>query len=215
MNELWEKLSSIVWFHIIEFLAGCIIGGIIQALISEKIHDFREQLKIKPNFHKRFDKVEDRLKRIKKEFNKVKFEPDFILGISSEDLVGGVITGAWLASPAFFGSSAGKSVPFFQSSRGEKPSDQVQTKINSHPTKRILLVDDESQTGGTIRDELNELQKLFPDADIRVVVIVVRRASWNRVEADGTKFWDNPNHFVVHKDVGDNIEVNWPWSTRE
>lgn len=183
-----------------------------------------------PNFNGSFDAIKPAIDKLSIEL--AKFHPDLILGISVESLVGGTIVGAWLASDSCIGRPE-MFRQLFRSSDGLELSDGFKEKIRR--AKKILLIDDESNTGTTVKRELNGIRAINANTEIRVAVIVVREASWKHLDrkckahtnmADCTincseNVWGEDGIGVCcYSNVANynkndpSTDIKWPWKTR-
>lgn len=183
-----------------------IVLAAVAVFIEEIVRRYLKRREQKPDFGGSFTKVKKDISRIKKKLDDMSFYPDLILGISGENLVGGTIVGAWLASDSFLR----RPERFRQAFRNRELSEELKREIIENKWRKLLLVDDVSQHGDTIRQELDELEKLVPGGDVRVAVIVVREDSWGRLRDE---LWKNPGKHCIycHPNVPDEVDVRWPW----
>ena len=191
----------------------------VESAVDETITDLYTNGET-PDFNNSFDKVLMEIAKIKTILKG--FTPDLIFGISGEDRVGGTIIGALLASPSFLNMPE----KFRQALRNKKLSKELRKEIKMRKFKKFLLLDDESQSGNTIRNEVDELYAIEPEAIIIVAVIVVRSKSWTHHYDD---LWKNENkNICIYKNVPDGTltvkngvtgavsktvwhDVKWPW----
>jgi len=181
------------------------IKGWLTEKITQKTMDklLEKHIKYeKPDFKYSIKRVSHELAKLSKKILKENFYPDVILGISGDNLVGGCIIGALLASPRYLR----RPDRFRQIFRKQPLNNSIKKEILQKEWKNILLVDDESRSGETIRMMSNSLQDLFADANIKVAVVIVRSKSWHVL---GEEFWKN--HFFCYKDVPIEKDVHWPW----
>lgn len=168
----------------------------------------------KPDFARLLNLIEPELRKLKEELGggqvgrQKRFKPDVVLGVLSEELVGGCIIGALLASPSFLTTK--NFYPIFyhkESSKGELFK-EFKKDVKEHKWKNFLLVDDDSQSGKTIETVYKELTMFLPrDAKVKIAVVVIRHLSWYRYY---NKFWKN-DAVYCHPDVPMEHNVHWPW----
>jgi hypoxanthine phosphoribosyltransferase len=194
----------LLW-NLLEEIAGAMAATLIIALAGRYIVKLIVKLRRRvPDFYHSFEVTKPEIRKIKGIILKLArqegFMPDVILGIIGGGLVGGCIIGAWLASPEFLNRR------LYLVFRGEDLGDELRNHAIQNHWKNILLVDDESGTGHTVEKELAQLKTLFPEANIKVGVIVVRRESYQRLGGD---FWSR--HVFCYADVPMHRDVRWPW----
>ncbi len=153
-------------------------------------------------FHRSFDRVGIEVSKISTKLKKEEFYPDLIIGVTGETLVGGIIVGAWLASPPFLRAT-------FYPSRSKKALDnELKAAITDPATKKILLVDDESKTGDSIWEKFTQINEIKrKDTSMRVAAIVVRKESWEK----HSKIWNDPLNLSCHINRPLIEDVGWPW----
>lgn len=199
---------------------------------------FRQQIRLKgkrlqqgytPDFKKSFDNVlRDQLSVLSKKLE-TEPPPQLILGISGEQKVGGLIIGAWLASHSFLK----RTEMFRQVFRNKELSDELKQEIADKNVQKILLVDDTSESGATVKKVLNRIRKANPNVEIRVAVIIVRHESWERHDKRCTEHSlqdctnDCPENIWGEGGIGvycypdvpnfkpeiPSTDVHWPWET--
>lgn len=207
MKDLGDLMGQLI-LQIILAIITTIIVGLLAYIRRSWLRSIWRRIR-RPKFSS-FKKVQREIKRLHKEIKppaaaRRPFQPPVVLGIGWSDLVGGVIVGAWLASPKYLRLKDG----FFQISGGNPLPLSTKADEKIQESSRILVVDDESQSGETIRSTLEKLRKHYPNVDIRVAVIVVRQASWDLL---GQDFWRQ--NFCCYGPIEDSLEIKWPWETK-
>lgn len=159
----------------------------------------------KPDFMYSFTRLQSEVGKLCDKLEGQRFYPDIILGISGGGLIGGIILGAWIASPRFL-----KRPDRFHPLDREKKelSDELKSFIAEKGGEKgkILLVDDQSLTGETIKCQIEIIGRQFKETEIKVAVIIVRSESWEKAD----KIWKNKG-FYCYPNVSKEIEAHWPW----
>lgn len=202
--------------------------AIVQAVGWLSVHDVWVGLK------NRFSKkrtitdreVQRQLWKLKGEVSDSGFRPTKIVAIGGGDLVGGYIVGAYLSLPRLLGASL-LQLEYTRPENIPRPEcvRYVVSQLD-HNNDRIIVVDDVSKGGDTIKKAFDAIKKAFKDqfgheiAESALGVFVVCRYSRKLLKdlekqlkpdfkpALGEDFWHVPNRFCGF--LADK-EVEFPW----
>jgi hypoxanthine phosphoribosyltransferase len=159
--------------------------------------------------------VERSVRRLDRKIRSAKYQPNLVVGMGSQSRVGGHIVGALLASPQHLNAPF---VPLSNLPGQFQPNphslEHVLTLVPADGARtRILLVDEISKRGDTIRNVMQAIQAARPSSEVRAAALVrysdaaVQQEFNNDDPVLSGAFW-RKNYFVY---VAKKPKVTFPW----
>src|SRR5688572_27630401 len=159
--------------------------------------------------------VERSVRRLDRKIRSAKYQPNLVVGMGSQSRVGGHIIGALLASPRHLNAPF---VPLSNLPGQFQPNphslEHVLTFVPADGARtRILLVDEISKRGDTIRNVMQAIQAARPSSEVRAAALVrysdaaVQQEFNNDDPVLSGAFW-RKNYFVY---VAKKPKVTFPW----